>query len=575
MKEDGYHRSAEDVRKKWADLQNKYREINDKCGGSGKLTFWDMSVEDKKREGLTFLFEEELWDEMAWVQGKRSSMCDNTLESSTLPGADSGGSEKGTSPAGLVEDSESSRKSRRTVKGKTSADEGCGSARSGLWFSMEDSTRALCDGLGNLGNAAGTLARANTEGAQQMATQIGVAASAMKDGNAVLQLLVEVMARRVGGGGGRRGVQHSTTKYPAMSGLATFYEQRNCHDYGMAGYFERPRFDEGGRAVSHAPPYMLADTTPTHGFSPSADGYSSTMSEHLVSMSCDAPDAEAIPSSQCGKGAPAPYDAQAPATSGPSNTRGRAIGRKARADWQGAPQSPTGDGDPEDDSEGGKQKKKRMKEDGYHRSAKDVRKKWADLQNKYMEINDKCGGSGKLTFWDMSVEDKKREGLTFLFEEELWDEMAWVQGKRSSMCDNTLESSTLPGADSGGSEKGTSPAGLVEDSESSRKSRRTVKGKTSADEGCGSARSGLWFSMEDSTRALCDGLGNLGNAAGTLARANTEGAQQMATQIGVAASAMKDGNAVLQLLVEVMARRVGGGGGRREDRGDDMNPSSK
>ncbi|GBG89860.1 hypothetical protein CBR_g49708 [Chara braunii] len=91
MKEEGYHRLAEDVRKKWVDLQNKYREIKDKYGGSGKPTFWDMPQEDKKREGLTFLFEEELWDEMVWVQAKRSTMCDNTMESSTLPGRDSGG----------------------------------------------------------------------------------------------------------------------------------------------------------------------------------------------------------------------------------------------------------------------------------------------------------------------------------------------------------------------------------------------------------------------------------------------------------------------------------------------------
>ncbi|GBG67692.1 hypothetical protein CBR_g820 [Chara braunii] len=291
-------------------------------------------------------------------------------------------------------------------------------------------------------------------------------------------------------------------------------------------------------------------------------------------------------------------------------------GRGGRG-WQAgsaAPRSPAGDGDTEDDGEGGKQKKKswsleerlalakymreddammaavqprqkhqrrsvrndwvarRMKEDGYHRSAEDVGKKWADLQNKYREIHDKCGGSGKPSFWDMSAKDKKREGLTFLFEEELWDEMAWVQGKRSTMCDNTMESSALPGAHSGGSDNGTSPDTPQEDSESSRNSRRTERGKASAEEGCSSSRSGSRFSMEESTLTLCAGLGD---AAGTLALANTKGAQQMATQIGAVASAMKDGNAVLQLLVEVMARRVGGGGGRREEGGDDMNPSSK
>ncbi|GBG87323.1 hypothetical protein CBR_g45382 [Chara braunii] len=165
MKEDGYHRSAEDVRKKWTDLQNKYREIHDKCGGSGKPSFWDMSAEDKKREGLTFLFEEELWEEMAWVQGKRSTMCDNTMESSALPGAHSGGSDNGTCLGTPQEDSESSRKSRRTERRKASAEEGCSSSRSVSRFSMEESTRTLCAGLGD---AAGTLARANAEGAQQM-----------------------------------------------------------------------------------------------------------------------------------------------------------------------------------------------------------------------------------------------------------------------------------------------------------------------------------------------------------------------------------------------------------------------
>ncbi|GBG74834.1 hypothetical protein CBR_g19346 [Chara braunii] len=204
---------------------------------------------------------------------------------------------------------------------------------------------------------------------------------------------------------------------------------------------------------------MPSDMTPTYDFRPSADGYPSpAMSEHLVSMSCDAPDTEAIPSPQCGQGAPPPHDAQALAASCPSSTTGRAFGRKARAGRQGAPQSPANDGDTEDDDEGGKQKKKpwsleermalarymqeddammvaaqprqkhqrrslrndwvarRMKEDGYHISAEDVRKKWAALQNKHREMNDKCGGSGKPTFWDMSPEDKRRGGLMFLFE---------------------------------------------------------------------------------------------------------------------------------------------------------------
>ncbi|GBG84157.1 hypothetical protein CBR_g38131 [Chara braunii] len=136
-----------------------------------------------------------------------------------------------------------------------------------------------------------------------------------------------------------RGFDQSTTKYPAMSGPTTFYEQRNdCRGYGMASYFERPRF---GRATSHAPLYMPADTTLTYGLRPSADGYPSpTMFEHPMSMSCDGPDAEAIPSPQCAQDAPPPHDAHAHATSDPSNMRGRAIGRKARAGWQGAPQSP-------------------------------------------------------------------------------------------------------------------------------------------------------------------------------------------------------------------------------------------
>ncbi|GBG42186.1 hypothetical protein CBR_g75598 [Chara braunii] len=248
-----------------------------------------------------------------------------------------------------------------------------------------------------------------------------------------------------------------------MAGEAAFYDQRNdCRGYGMAGHFERPRFDNRGRPPLNAAPYVPPDTPPSNSFQPPAEGYPfPTMSEHPVSMSCDASDNEPVSTPQCGQGTQQPIDAQPPATSAPSSTGGRASGRKPRQGRQAAPRSPGADGDTEDDGEGGKQKKKswsleerlalakymqeddammaavqprqkhqrrsvrndwmarRMKEDGYHRSAEDVRKKWADLQNKYGEIHDKCRGSGKPSFWDMPAEDKKREGLTFLLEEEL------------------------------------------------------------------------------------------------------------------------------------------------------------
>ncbi|GBG60375.1 hypothetical protein CBR_g4333 [Chara braunii] len=152
------------------------------------------------------------------------------------------------------------------------------------------------------------------------------------------------------------------------------------------------------------------------------------------------PDNEPVSTLQCGQGTQHPIDAEPPATSTPSSTGARPIGRKPRQGRQPAPRSPAGDGDTEDNGEGGKQKKKpwsleerlalakymreddammavvqprqkhqrrsvrndwvarRIKEDGYHRSAEDERKKWADLQNKYREIHDKCGGSGKPSF---------------------------------------------------------------------------------------------------------------------------------------------------------------------------------
>ncbi|GBG81298.1 hypothetical protein CBR_g31973 [Chara braunii] len=117
---------------------------------------------------------------------------------------------------------------------------------------------------------------------------------------------------------------------------------------------------------------------------------------------------------------------------------------------------------------------------------------------------------------------------------------------------------------------GTSRRGGTYESESARKTRRTGGGKGRVAGESGSAVSSIAEAMHVSTRTYCEGLDKaLDRAAGVLTKASTEGANvvagrigDMATQIGEVAAAMHKGNAVLQLVVGVMARRGSSDGGR-------------
>ncbi|GBG66075.1 hypothetical protein CBR_g55418 [Chara braunii] len=103
----------------------------------------------------------------------------------------------------------------------------------------------------------------------------------------------------------------------------------------------------------------------------------------------------------------------------------------------------------------------------------------------------------------------------------------------------------------------TSEGGGSDASDNSAKTWRTSAGRVRGD-GL-PATAGMRVIMEESTRALVDGLDR---ASGTLARATTEGASMLssqvgdiAQQIGAVAGAMQEGNAIMANLVAVMASR--------------------
>ncbi|GBG72665.1 hypothetical protein CBR_g12237 [Chara braunii] len=196
MREEGYSRTGEDCRKKWAELVKKVREIRDACEGSGQQSYFDLTTDERRKKGVSLTFEKQLWDAMEWYRLKASVKCDNTLASEDLRGGGSVPGSEGGSEGGGTDVSDGSAKTRRTSSGKARGRE---SAANVHWVAsaMEDSTRAVCD------RAAGTLARATTEGASmmgarmgEMATGIGAVARAMQQGNVVLEMLVGVKAGR-------------------------------------------------------------------------------------------------------------------------------------------------------------------------------------------------------------------------------------------------------------------------------------------------------------------------------------------------------------------------------------------
>ncbi|GBG79337.1 hypothetical protein CBR_g29487 [Chara braunii] len=192
MKDEGYARTGEDCRKKWAELQKKVREIRDACDGSGKQPYRDLTTEERKKLNIPMTFERPLWDAMEWYRLKVAFTMDNYSAAGSEAGSEGGGTEtSGGAP-----------KTRRTNSGKVRGSD-VGQGVTAMAAAMEDTSRTLCEGLDR---AAGTLASATTEGAAlmaarqgDMATEIGHVAGAMRQGNSVLELLVGVMAGRRGG----------------------------------------------------------------------------------------------------------------------------------------------------------------------------------------------------------------------------------------------------------------------------------------------------------------------------------------------------------------------------------------
>ncbi|GBG62809.1 hypothetical protein CBR_g32392 [Chara braunii] len=194
----GYSRTAEDCKKKWAELVKKVREIRDACEGSGKQAYWDTTTEQRRRLGVSLTFERQMWDAMEWYRLKKSVTCDDTLASEDLRGGGSPSGGEAGSEGGGTDASDTATKTRRTSSGKARGGDSPTSMY-GMASVMEESTRALCEGLDK---TASTLARASTDGSRMVATEIGVVVGAMRQGNAVLEMLVGVMAAR-GAGSGR------------------------------------------------------------------------------------------------------------------------------------------------------------------------------------------------------------------------------------------------------------------------------------------------------------------------------------------------------------------------------------
>ncbi|GBG91338.1 hypothetical protein CBR_g52224 [Chara braunii] len=76
------HRSAEDCCKKWQGMLAAAKLILDKCeNASGKPSYWDITVEERKAGQVPLGFEKALWEAMAWKLNRPSIKCDQTLAS--------------------------------------------------------------------------------------------------------------------------------------------------------------------------------------------------------------------------------------------------------------------------------------------------------------------------------------------------------------------------------------------------------------------------------------------------------------------------------------------------------------
>ncbi|GBG84150.1 hypothetical protein CBR_g38124 [Chara braunii] len=204
MKEEGMMRSAKKCRKKWFNLGQKLKLLVDKVGRSGHESYWDMTEEEREAEGLYTTFDQRLWQAMEWVLQRPSEKCDEAMNSDTMGGAEAegtggGSGEQAGSDKGGSDTPGSRSKFRRTNGSRVHVGDDP-SFVSSVGAAMVVSTHVYVD---HLDRPAATIAQANKEGATivtgsigEMATQIGAVASAMGEGNIVLQLLVGVMGAR-------------------------------------------------------------------------------------------------------------------------------------------------------------------------------------------------------------------------------------------------------------------------------------------------------------------------------------------------------------------------------------------
>ncbi|GBG68520.1 hypothetical protein CBR_g3064 [Chara braunii] len=193
----------------------------------------------------------------------------------------------------------------------------------------------------------------------------------------------------------------------------------------------------------------------------------------------------------------------------------------------------------------------RLGEIGYSRTAEDCRnlKKWVELVKKVREIRDACEGLRKQAYWDTTTKQRRKLG-------------------KSVTCDDTLASEDLRGGGSpSGGEAGSEGVG-TDAADTATKTRHTSSGKARG----GDSPASMYMPsvMEESTRALCEVLDK---AVGTLARASTDGSRMVATEIRAVVGAMRQGNAILETLVGVMAAR-GAGSGQGADDSRDTDPST-
>ncbi|GBG71987.1 hypothetical protein CBR_g10926 [Chara braunii] len=197
MKEEGMMRSAEDCRKKRFNLGQKLKLLVDKVGRSDHQSYWDMTEEEREAEGLYATFDQRLWQAMKWVLQRPSGTCDEAMNSDTMGGVEAegtggGSGEQAGSDRGGSDTPGSRSKFRRTSDSRVHVGDDPSSV-SFVGVAMAESTRVYVDGLDRV---ATTIAQVSKEGATiiagsigEMATQIGAVASAMGEGNAVLQLL--------------------------------------------------------------------------------------------------------------------------------------------------------------------------------------------------------------------------------------------------------------------------------------------------------------------------------------------------------------------------------------------------